>query len=223
LKYIVEMENVTKQYTMGNSRINALDGATLAIGRGEMLSVMGPSGSGKTTLLNIIGCLDMPDSGVVKLDGMDISHSNEKERSRLRLHRIGFVFQQFFLIPTLTAEENIRLPMREARIPRRDAEARSKELLHMVGLGDRGNHRPSQLSGGEQQRVAVARAMANNPEIILADEPTGELDTANASRIVDLLRQLVVDKNVTVVVVTHDPGVAKKADKTVQMMDGKVL
>ena len=220
---VVRVENATKKYHVGSEDIHALDGASLDIHRGEMLSVMGPSGSGKTTLLNMIGCLDAPDNGGLWFDDVDIVALKEKDRAKLRPHKIGFIFQQFYLIPTLTALENVKLPMHEAGMGRKEAEERGRELLASMGLEQRMKHKPSQLSGGEQQRVAIARAMANSPVMILADEPTGELDSKNASRIVELLRSLVKSQGLTVVVVSHDPNVTSKGDRVVYMEDGKIV
>ncbi|MCD6461542.1 MAG: ABC transporter ATP-binding protein [Thermoplasmata archaeon] len=220
---VLEAVEVTKIYRMGPTEIRALDSLSLSIYKGELLTVMGPSGSGKTTLLNVLGCLDVPDSGKVLLDGEDVTRLPEKARTRIRLRKIGFIFQQFYLIPTLTALENVMLPMLEAGLSRKRAAERGRSLLEEVGMGDRADHRPSQMSGGEQQRTAIARALANNPEIILADEPTGELDTTNAGMVIDLLRRLTAEEGITVVVVTHDPRVAEKGTRTINMVDGRVV
>jgi len=221
-EYVVKVENATKIYQVGSESIHALDGARLTVKRGEMLSVMGPSGSGKTTLLNMIGCLDIPDTGGIWFGNSDVTLLKERDRAKLRLEKIGFVFQQFYLIPTLTALENVKLPMIEAGLSRHDSDVKATALLEKMGLGQRMKHKPSQLSGGEQQRVAIARALANDPEMLLADEPTGELDSKNAANIVELLHSLVDDGKITVVVVTHDPSVAKRGDRIVYMEDGKI-
>ncbi|MDG6220172.1 MAG: ABC transporter ATP-binding protein [Candidatus Thermoplasmatota archaeon] len=220
---VMQVDSVTKRYVMGSEEIRALDGASLTIRKGEMIAVMGPSGSGKTTLLNMLGCLDSPDSGEIWFDGKNVSSLKEKERAKIRLKKLGFIFQQFYLIPTLTALENVKLPMMEAKVGKKEADRRAKELLATVGLQHREGHKPNQLSGGEQQRVAIARALANNPEILLADEPTGELDTKNAANIVELLHDLVSKRGITVVLVSHDPGVAMRGDRIVHMEDGKIV
>jgi len=219
---MIELKNVTKLYKMGDVRIKALNRVNLKVGAGELLSIMGPSGSGKSTLLNIIGCIDHPTYGRVFLDGRDVSKLSDRELTRIRLRQIGFIFQQFYLIPTLTARENIELPMREARVPREERRKRVRELLEMVGLADREKHYPNQLSGGEQQRVAIARALANRPKLILADEPTGELDTKTASKIMKILRELNTERHITMMIVTHDPTVAKKTDRVIVLKDGTI-
>jgi len=219
---MIELKNVTKLYKMGDVRIKALNRVNLKVGAGELLSIMGPSGSGKSTLLNIIGCIDHPTYGRVFLDGRDVSKLSDRELTRIRLRQIGFIFQQFYLIPTLTARENIELPMREARVPREERRKRVRELLEMVGLADREKHYPNQLSGGEQQRVAIARALANRPKLILADEPTGELDTKTASKIMMILRELNTERHITMMIVTHDPTVAKKTDRVIVLKDGTI-
>jgi putative ABC transport system ATP-binding protein len=213
---------VTKDYAVGEGRVRALDSVTLEIKKGEILAVMGPSGSGKSTLLNMIGCIDRPTEGTVRFDGQDVSAMRDADLTRLRLKRVGFVFQQFYLIPTLTALENVELPMREARVPRAERQERAGKLLGDLGLEKRLAHFPSQLSGGEQQRVAIARALANRPEVILGDEPTGELDSHTAEEILALLSAL-NRAGITVVLVTHDPRVAAYGRRTVEILDGRVV
>ncbi len=219
---LIRLEGVSKEYHVGETLVRALDNVTLTIGKGEILAVMGPSGSGKSTLLNMIGCIDRPTRGSLSFDGEDVAAMKDGELARLRLKRIGFVFQQFYLIPTLTALENVELPMKEARVPRAQRQARAKELLDRLGLGARLQHRPPQLSGGEQQRVAIARALSNRPEVILGDEPTGELDSRTAEEILNLLGAL-NREGITVVLVTHDARVAAHGDRTVSLLDGRVV
>jgi putative ABC transport system ATP-binding protein len=219
---LIRLQGVTKDYEVGETLVRALDGVDLSIERGEILAVMGPSGSGKSTLLNMVGCIDRPTSGKVEFDGQDVSTFDDGALTRLRLKRVGFVFQQFYLIPTLTALENVELPLREARVARADRQARATELLGKLGLSKRLEHFPSQLSGGEQQRVAIARALANKPEVILGDEPTGELDSHTAEEILTLLSEL-NRGGITVVLVTHDPNVAAYGKRTVSLLDGRLV
>jgi putative ABC transport system ATP-binding protein len=220
---LIDLSKVSKFYKMGDTTVTALDKLDLAIKRGELLSVMGPSGSGKSTLLNIIGCIDNPTDGNVCIGGRDVSRLKDAELTKIRLTEIGFIFQQFYLIPTLTAYENIELPMREAKVPNDERRRRTLELLELVGLRDRDRHYPNQLSGGEQQRVAIARALANNPILILADEPTGELDTKTAMKIIDLLKELNAKNGITVIIVTHDPRIANETNRVVTLQDGTVV
>jgi len=218
----VVLENVTKIYKMGSEEIKALDDLSLEIRDGEILVVMGPSGSGKSTFLHLVGCLDRPTSGKILIDGKDISNLRERELARIRNRTIGFVFQQFNLLPRLTALENVELPMIYAGIPKRKRVERAKKLLEMVGLSDRMKHRPSQLSGGQQQRVAIARALANDPKIILADEPTGNLDTKSGEVVINILRDL-NRKGLTIVIVTHDPDITIIAHRVIHLKDGKII
>lgn len=220
---VIRMSGVSKVYTLGDVSINALDNVDLDVRKGEYLSVVGPSGSGKSTLLNMIGCIDSPSSGSVYLEGRDISHLSDRELTKIRLHKIGFVFQQFYLIPTLNALENVEFPMKEARVPREERRRRASELLEKVGLGNRLRHYPNQLSGGEQQRVAIARALANSPSIILADEPTGEVDSRTSDTIVGMLKDLNEREGMTVIVVTHDQEVARHGHRIIEMKDGGII
>jgi ABC-type lipoprotein export system ATPase subunit len=214
-------EGVERRYDLGAGTVHALRGVTLRIDPGEFVAIVGASGSGKSTLLHLLGLVDAPDAGRVLLEGEDVSHLADRDATRLRLTRIGLVFQRFYLMPTLSARENVELPMAEAGRPKAERRARAAELLDYVGLGDRAGHRPSQLSGGEQQRVAIARALANEPAVLLADEPTGELDAATGAAIIDLLARLNAD-GLTCVLVTHDPQLAAHAPRVVTMRDGRV-
>lgn len=207
---------------MGDFDVPALAGIDIEIKPGEFVAITGPSGCGKSTMLNMIGCLDMPTRGHVLLEGKDISEFKSNELARVRGKKIGFIFQTFNLYPTLTALENIRLPMRIHEIPEKEIEEASMRLLEMVGLSDRGNHFPSQLSGGQQQRVAVARALSTSPSILLADEPTGNLDTKSGGEVMDVFRRLNKD-GLTIVMITHDLGLAASAGRVVKMLDGKII
>ncbi len=211
---LYHLRDVVKAYGSGDGRVSAVDGIDLVIERGEFVVVAGPSGSGKTTLLQLLGALDRPTSGSVVFEGTDLATVGDRGLARLRRDRLGFVFQQFNLIPTLTALQNVQVPMSGNR-------ARAQELLERVGLGARAGHLPSQLSGGEQQRVAIARALANEPDVLLADEPTGNLDTATGEEIVALLRGLWED-GLSLVLITHDPAVAGTAPRVVHLRDGRV-
>jgi putative ABC transport system ATP-binding protein len=216
---VYELRNVTKRY----GDVVAVDDLDLTIDRGEFTAIVGPSGSGKTTLLQLLGALDRPTSGDVLFEGDDLSGLRETELTRLRSSAIGFVFQQFNLIPTVTAAENIALALAPRGLPRDERRERVEELLGSVGLERRGHHVPSKLSGGEQQRVAIARALANEPRVLLADEPTGNLDSKNGDEIVSLLEQLATDRGQTIVLITHDPTVAARAFRVVGMHDGQVV
>src|SRR6266702_3789655 len=219
---VVELENLEKSYRLGKVTVNALRGVTLKLWQAEFMVIMGPSGSGKTTLLNIIGTLDKPSSGRALVDGEDITRMNDGQLTRLRRHKIGFVFQFHNLIPVLTAFENVQLPLLTSRTKRGEAEDRANELLARVGLKERAQHLPDELSGGEQQRVAIARALANRPRIILADEPTGDLDTQTGSEVVGIMYDIARQERAAVVVVTHDPIIAEKADRLLEMRDGRI-
>ncbi len=220
---MIKAENLIKIYKVGDAEVHALRGVNLEVGKGEFVSIVGASGSGKSTLLHILGGLDKPTEGSVYIDGRNLSEMSDDELAEIRCLKIGFVFQFHNLIPTLTALENVELPMIFAKVSTEERKRRAKKLLESVGLGDRMNHLPSQLSGGQQQRVAIARALANNPEVILADEPTGELDSKNSHLIMKTLSELRENYGVTIIVVTHDMEMAKYADRIIKMKDGKIV
>lgn len=218
---VIELQGVTKTYRLGDEVLNALDNVNLTIRSGEFVAITGPSGSGKSTLANIIGGLDRPTTGRIVVDGNDLSHVRDHQLSDYRNRSIGFVFQSFNLQSTQTALENVMLPLTFARMKPKDRKARAQECLEAVGLGDRLKHRPSQLSGGQRQRVAIARALAVKPRIIMADEPTGNLDSARGVEIMKLLEDL-NRQGITLVVITHDMSIAKQAGRVIQIKDGKV-
>ncbi len=217
------LDCVERVYRRGAVPVHALRGISLELPRGELVSIEGPSGSGKSTLLQLLGALDVPTAGRVTLDGVDLSEASDRTLTLMRLREIGFVFQQFNLIPTLTALDNVAVAMLPRGLRRAARLERSAVLLQQVGLGDRGDHLPSRLSGGEQQRVAIARALANDPRVILADEPTGNLDAETSNEIMDVLGSLVADRGVTVVIVTHDQDVARHARLRIRLRDGRVV
>ena len=218
---VLAARNLTKSYRLEAGVVHALRGVSLDVGAGEYVAIAGPSGSGKSTLLQLIGGIDVPTAGSVEILGTSLGGLRDSALTRLRLMRIGFIFQRFHLLPVLTARENVELPMAEAGMPGRARRARADELLAYVGLEARATHRPTQLSGGEMQRVAIARAMANRPALLLADEPTGELDAATGRDILALFRKLNAD-GTTLVVVTHDDRLAAEAGRVVQMLDGRI-
>ena len=222
-KTVIKLDNVWKIYKMGDVEVNALQGLSLDVKEGEFLAIMGPSGSGKSTAVNMIGCLDVPTKGRVILDGHDISKLTESELAQIRGRKIGFIFQQFNLIPTLTALENVALPIVFQSVEREKRIGKATELLGIVELGDRMSHRPTELSGGQQQRVAIARSLANNPEVILADEPTGNLDSTTGEIVMSFLRKLNRKEGKTIIVVTHDNNVARHADRIEFLKDGKII
>jgi putative ABC transport system ATP-binding protein len=219
---IVEAREVTRTFPMTAAPVTALRGVSLAIEAGESVAVIGPSGCGKSTLLHILGCVDVPTSGTVLFDDREVGLLPDADRSRLRLREIGFVFQRFFLLPMLTAWENVELPQAEAGTARDERRRRTAELIEYVGLANRAHHRPAELSGGEMQRVAIARALANQPRLLLADEPTGELDQATGEQIIGLLDRL-HEQGVAVLVVTHDAAVAARARRLLTMRDGQIV
>ena len=221
-KIVVELDNVTKTYDLGKVKVKALRGVNLKVKLGEFLIIMGASGSGKSTCMNMIGCLDMPTSGRVLLDGIDISTLSESELALIRGKKIGFVFQQFNLIPSMTALENVELPMIFQGVDKKVRRDRAVKLLIQVGLGRRLEHKPNELSGGERQRVAIARALANNPSLILADEPTGNLDSKAGKEVMKILTDLHKEGK-TIVMVTHDPSLINYADRIVHIKDGIIL
>ncbi len=222
-KYIIEARNLCKTYQMGPVEVNAVRGVNLQVYPGEFLVILGVSGSGKSTLLHLLGALDQPTTGKVFVEGLDLSTLDHNQLADVRLRRVGFVFQFFNLMPQLTAQGNIELPLKFADVPSANAHGRARELLTRVGLGERRDHVPSELSGGEQQRVAIARALANNPRIILADEPTGNLDTKTGAEIITLLRQLNKTQGLTFVVVGHDKRLTPVADRVIEMQDGEFI
>jgi len=221
-EYIVRTKDLVKEYMMGDTVLRALDGVSLDIRRGEYISIMGPSGSGKTTLFNMIGGLDRPTSGSVFIDEVDIAQLDAYELAWLRCRRIGYIFQTFNLIPVMTALENVTLPMIFAGLTTDEAIEKGVELLKLVGLGERLHHKPSELSGGQQQRVAIARALANDPGIVLADEPTGNLDLRTGKEIINLLKKLNREKGVTIISATHDLKMIDVSDRVVWIRDGKI-
>lgn len=218
----IHLDNVYKTYDLGEMQVPALRGVSLEICAGEFVAIMGASGSGKSTLMNILGCLDRPTKGRYVLDGVDVSSLSKRELARIRNRKIGFVFQQFNLLSRTTALENVELPTVYAGIPPAEREARAKEALERVGLTDRANHHPAQLSGGQQQRVAIARALVNGPAILLADEPTGNLDSRTSVEIMEILQRLNEEQDLTVVLVTHEADIAQYAKRALEFRDGKL-
>jgi putative ABC transport system ATP-binding protein len=220
--YVLQAHDLVKNLKLGVMTINILRGISLGVKRGEFVGIIGPSGSGKSTLLGIIGGLDNPTAGQVLIDGVDVTDMSERELTRIRNEKIGFVFQSFNLVPTLTAQENVALPVQFSRNRKANPSQRAKELLTLLGMGDRLNHRPNQLSGGQQQRVAIARALANEPALLLCDEPTGNLDTESGEVVMQALRDVQARMNSTVIVVTHDMDVASQCDRVISLVDGHI-
>ena len=221
---IIEAEGLTKVYTMGKVRVVALKDVTLSIPKGSFLGITGPSGSGKSTFLNIIGGLDSPTSGAVRAQGKNISRMSNEELARYRRVDVGMIFQSFNLISSLTAVENVALPLLFAGVPKKERKQKARAVLDMVGLGPRASHRPMELSGGEQQRVAIARALANQPEVLLTDEPTGNLDSRTSAEIVRILADLNRDRSITVIMVSHEEGLLKKySDRIIHLRDGELV
>jgi putative ABC transport system ATP-binding protein len=220
---LLEAKNLFKTYTMGETVVNALNGVDVSIDTGEFVAITGASGSGKSTLMHVLGCLDTPNSGTYMLDGVDVSQATRDELAAIRNKKIGFVFQKFYLLPDLTALDNVALPRIYAGIKESQARAEAEEFLKQVNLGERIHHYPYQLSGGQQQRVAIARSLANNPRIIMADEPTGNLDTATGDIILELFKTLNEKNNVTIIVVTHEADVAAKTKRIIELRDGKII
>ena len=220
---IIQATNLTKRYRINNIAIDALQDVNLKIEEGEFVAINGPSGSGKSTLLHMLGCIDRPTSGKIYINNTDTSTLSSKALAKLRLRQLGFVFQQFHLLPTLTAFENVELPMREAGVSGKERRERTKSLLESVGLGSRTRHIPSQLSGGEQQRVAIARAQANMPAIVFADEPTGELDSVTGKRILDIFESINREFCQTIIIVSHDKSVTSRAHRVIHLKDGRIV
>jgi ABC-type lipoprotein export system ATPase subunit len=222
---LIRLEDVTKSYRLGDAEVPVLRGVSLAIGQGEYVALMGPSGSGKSTLMNLLGCLDRPSGGRYWLGGEEVSRASAERRAVIRGRRLGFVFQSFNLLPRSSALENVLMPVdyNLDRPPAARTRARAVDLLGRVGLGERLDHEPAQMSGGQQQRVAIARALINDPPILLADEPTGNLDSRSGREVLALFRELNVERGLTIILVTHDVGVARQADRTIQIHDGLVV
>jgi putative ABC transport system ATP-binding protein len=219
--WVITTENLVKTYKMGSVEVHALAGVSIKIRRGEVIAIMGPSGSGKSTLMNLLGCLDRPTSGEYYLDNERVSRLNDDQLARIRNRKVGFIFQSFNLLPRATALANVELPMRYSGISR-DRRRRAREVLDSVGLSDRITHKPTELSGGQQQRVAIARALVNEPAIIMADEPTGNLDTTSGKDIMELLLRLNRDLVTTLIIVTHDANIAANAQRIIHLRDGKL-
>jgi len=220
-KQILSMKNIIKTYQMGEEELNVLKGIEFSLNEGEFVSILGPSGSGKSTLMNIIGCLDVPSSGHYSLNGNDVEELDESELAQVRNQEIGFVFQQFQLLPRLTAVQNVELPLIYSGIPEKERKQMAKDMLIKVGLGDKLKNRPNQLSGGQQQRVAIARALVTHPTILLADEPTGALDQKTGHQIMDLFEELHKEGR-TIVMITHDENIAKHGSRVVKILDGEL-
>jgi len=220
---MIQIENLTKVYQMGESEVRALDGASFDIDKGEMVAIMGPSGSGKSTLMSIVGCLDVPTSGKYMLDGVAVENLDEAKLADVRGQKIGFVFQQFNLLARTSALENVMLPLTYAGVSGKERQDRAMKALERVGLGERMYHAPNELSGGQQQRVAIARALVNEPAILLADEPTGALDSKTGVEIMELFQSLYKDHGQTVILVTHDPYVARHTNRIIKLSDGQIV
>jgi putative ABC transport system ATP-binding protein len=218
---MIQFEQVSRSFQVGDQQVTALRNINLSIAAGDYVSIMGPSGSGKSTLLNLLGLLDRPTSGIYRLDGGNVTDLNDEQQARVRSEKIGFVFQSFHLVPRLTAAMNIELPLILAGIPVQERRSRVEELIKNYGLTDRADHRPDQLSGGQRQRVAIARATSMRPSVLLADEPTGNLDQATGREVINLLEQL-TEQNVTLILVTHDPALGERASRQLHMVDGQI-
>ncbi|USN45732.1 MAG: ABC transporter ATP-binding protein [Candidatus Woesearchaeota archaeon] len=220
---IIRLDDVKRFYQMGEVTVRALNGVSLSVSKGEFVAIIGKSGSGKSTLVNQVGCLDTPTEGAVYLSGQNIANMDESDLARVRGRKIGFIFQTFNLMPTLNVEDNVGLPLLFQRVPEAEAKRRVSHVLKLVDLEDRRDHKPGELSGGQRQRVAIARALVNNPEVILADEPTGNLDSKTGKQIIDFLLKLNKEEKVTIILVTHDDDIAGLAKRTVILSDGKII
>jgi putative ABC transport system ATP-binding protein len=221
--HAIELENAVKTYQIGEVKTYALDGVSLSIAEGEFMALVGPSGSGKTTMLQLMGCLDRPNSGSVKINGQDVTKLSKNMRADLRREKIGFIFQFFALVPVLTAYENVELPLLLNNVKAKERQERVMGLLESVGLADRAGHRPDQMSGGEQQRVAIARALASGPLLVLADEPTANLDTANGAQAMEIMQRLNQETGTAFIFATHDPRVMSYAQRVIELQDGRVI
>ena len=220
---VVKLENVVKTYFMGDNQVQALRGISFEIQEGEFTAIMGPSGSGKSTCMNMIGCLDRPSRGIVKVDGKETALMSEKELAQLRNITIGFVFQQYHLIPAMTVLENVMLPLKYQKVDKKERMERAIKVLESVGLKDRNFHRPHELSGGQKQRVAIARAMITRPKILLADEPTGALDSQTGNQVMELFRQINEKNGTSVIIVTHDPRIGGSLERCIKILDGQIV
>ena len=221
--HAIELENAVKTYQIGEVKTHALDGVSLSIAEGEFTALVGPSGSGKTTMLQLMGCLDKPNSGAVKINDQDVTKLSKNKRADLRREKIGFIFQFFALIPVLTAYENVELPLLLNNVKAKERQERVMGLLEAVGLADRAGHRPDQMSGGEQQRVAIARALASDPLLVLADEPTANLDTGNGAQAMEIMQRLNQETGTAFIFATHDPRVMSYAQRVIELQDGRVI
>lgn len=220
---VVSLKDVTKTYVMGDNEVHALRGISFEIEQGEFLAIMGPSGSGKSTCMNMIGCLDRPTSGIVEINGKETSKMSEKELAVLRNKTVGFVFQQYHLIPAMTVLENVMLPLKYQRMEKSQRIVLAKKALESVGLEERMEHRPHELSGGQKQRVAIARAMVTSPKILLADEPTGALDSKTGKQVMELFHKINQEQGTTIIVVTHDPGIGESMNRCIKILDGQIV
>ncbi len=220
---VVRLDNVVKTYSMGESEVHALRGISFAIEQGEFLSIMGPSGSGKSTCMNMIGCLDRPTSGIVEINGKETAKMTEKELALLRNQTVGFVFQQYHLIASMNVLENVMLPLKYQKVEKSERVERAKQALEAVGLGERIKHRPHELSGGQKQRVAIARAMITKPKILLADEPTGALDSTTGKQVMEMFSKINQEQGTTVIIVTHDPGIGASTQRCIKILDGQLV